>query len=115
MQGTWPGRDRLSKVGQTIETRSGNDMHAHRTRARVANGRQVTVDLPSDFPEGEVEVIVLQAADDTVEEQTASRPRRLTVDQLLASRLTPPTGVGPVSLADIERVIADGALGRGDI
>jgi hypothetical protein len=90
-------------------------MHAHRTRARVANGRQVTVNLPSDFPEGEVDVIVMQAAVDTEEERTASRPRRLTVDQLLAARLTPPPGAGPVSLADIERAIVDGALGRGNV
>jgi hypothetical protein len=94
---------------------SGNVMHAHRTRVRVAEGRRVTVNLPSDFPEGEVEVIVLPTVEDVVEEQTASRPRRLSVDEFLASRLAPPPGVAPVSLADIERAIVDGALGRGDV
>jgi hypothetical protein len=34
--------------------------------------------------------------------------RRLTVDELLAARLTPPPGVGPVSLGDIERAIKPG-------
>jgi hypothetical protein len=90
-------------------------MHAHRTRARVERGHRVTVELPSDFPDGDVEVIVLPANSDTQEEQTASRPRRLTVDELLASRLSPPAGAGPVSLTDIERAIVEGALGRGDI
>ena len=39
--------------------------------------------------------------------------RKLTVDELLDARLTPPPGVGPVSLGDIERAIAEGASRRG--
>jgi hypothetical protein len=69
----------------------------------------------SDFPEGDVEVIVLPANEEFGEVQTASRPHRLSVDELLASRLSPPPGVGSVSLADIENAIAEGALGRGDL
>jgi hypothetical protein len=40
---------------------------------------------------------------------------RLSVDELLAAKLTPPPGVGPVSLADMERAIEEGAGGRGDL
>jgi hypothetical protein len=43
------------------------------------------------------------------------RERKLTVDEFLAARLTPPPGVGPVSLQDMERAIAEGAVGRGSI
>lgn len=39
--------------------------------------------------------------------------RRLTIEELLDERLTPPPGVGPVTLADIERAIAEGACGVG--
>jgi hypothetical protein len=42
------------------------------------------VDSPSDFPDGEVEVIVLPAVDDADDERTVSRPRRSSVDELLA-------------------------------
>ena len=41
--------------------------------------------------------------------------RALTVDELLAARLTPPPGVGPVSLDDIERAIELGATGRAGV
>lgn len=34
-------------------------MQAHRTRARVTEDHEVTVTLPSDFPAGEAEVIVI--------------------------------------------------------
>ena len=36
---------------------------------------------------------------------------KLTVDELLASRIKLPPGVGPLSLEDMERAIAEGALG----
>ena len=90
-------------------------MYAHRTKVRVEPGHRVTVELPSDFPTGEVEVIVLSAAGDTEGEQTEVRAHKVTVDELLAARLTPPPGVGPVSVADIEKSIVEGALGRGDV
>ncbi len=90
-------------------------MQAHRTRTRVEGGHRVTVDLPSDFPDGEVDVIVLPAVDDADDERTESRPRRLSVDEFLANRLTRPSGVDPGSLADIQSAIEDGALGRGDV
>jgi hypothetical protein len=38
-------------------------------------------------------------------------PRKLTVDELLGSRIKLAEGVGPLSVADIERAIAEGALG----
>lgn len=38
--------------------------------------------------------------------------RKLTVDELLASRIKLPPGVGPLSVEDMERAIAEGALGR---
>jgi hypothetical protein len=36
---------------------------------------------------------------------------KLTVDELLAARLTPPPGVGPISLEDMEQAIKRGATG----
>lgn len=53
-----------------------------------------------------VELIALEAAAAPVPE------RKLTVDELLASRIKLPSGVGPLSLEDMERAIAEGALGR---
>ena len=55
-----------------------------------------------------VELIALEAAP-----APAPAPeRKLTVDELLASRIKLPPGVGPLSLEDMERAIAEGALGR---
>jgi hypothetical protein len=51
-----------------------------------------------------VELIALDAA--PVQE------RELTVDEFLAARIRLPTGARPVSLEEMERAIADGALGR---
>jgi hypothetical protein len=45
----------------------------------------------------------------------AHREQKLTVDELLAARLTPAPGVGSVSLEDMDRAIAEGAIGRGSI
>lgn len=47
-------------------------------------------------------------------EMPAVRPSRskLTVDDLLASRIDLPSGVGPISLEDMDRAIMEGALGR---
>ncbi len=45
----------------------------------------------------------------------AERERKLTVDEFLAARLTPPPGVRPVSLEDMDRAIAEGAIGRGSV
>jgi hypothetical protein len=54
----------------------------------------------------QVELIALDAAPAAVPE------RKLTVDELLASRIELPPGVGPLTLEDMERAIAEGALGR---
>lgn len=86
-------------------------MHAHRVRVHVSKDHQVQVTLPSDFPLGEVDVIVIEAPPDT----PVRHDRRLTVDELLASRLAPPPGVGPVTLGDMERAIAEGASGSGGV
>jgi hypothetical protein len=53
-----------------------------------------------------VELIALDAAPGLVSE------RALSVDELMASRIKLPPGVGPLSLEDMERAIAEGALGR---
>jgi hypothetical protein len=53
-----------------------------------------------------VELIALEAA------PVAGPERKLTVDELLASRIKLPPGIGPLSLEDMERAIAEGALGR---
>lgn len=86
-------------------------MHAHRVRVRVSKDHQLSVTLPSDFPPGDVDVIVLEAP----LEATSMPGAKLTVDELIASRLSPPPGVGPVTLADMERAIAAGASGRGGV
>jgi hypothetical protein len=52
-----------------------------------------------------VELIALDAAPMVSE-------RTLTVDELLASRIKLAPGIGPLSLEDMERAIAEGALGR---
>ncbi len=54
-----------------------------------------------------VELIALET------ESTAMPRRTLAVDELLASRIKRSPGSPPVSLDDMERAIADGALGRG--
>lgn len=51
-----------------------------------------------------VELIALDAE--------ASGARELTVDEFLDARIKLPTGVSPISLEDMERAIAEGALGR---
>ncbi len=53
-----------------------------------------------------VELIALDAASPPTPE------RNLSVDELLVSRVKLPPGVGPVSLEDMDRAIAEGALGR---
>lgn len=53
-----------------------------------------------------VELIALDAALGPAPE------RKLTVDELLASRIKLQPGVGPLSLEDMERAIAEGAFGR---
>ena len=86
-------------------------MHAHRVRVRGSKDREVRVTLPSDFPPGDADVIVVEAP-----REVGARPgRRLTVDELLELRLTPPPGVGPVTLADMERAIGKGAMGNGGV
>jgi hypothetical protein len=45
----------------------------------------------------------------------AERAGRLSVDEFLAARLTPPPGVGRVSLEDMDHAIAQGAMGRGSV
>ncbi len=45
-------------------------MHAHKVRMAVSENREVKLHLPSDFPPGVVDVIVLAAS----EEKSASAP-----------------------------------------
>jgi len=61
-----------------------------------------------------IEQARLEAAEDTPKPtNVADRTRKLTVDDFLSARLTPPPGVGPVSVQDMDRAIAEGAIGRG--
>ena len=63
-----------------------------------------------------IERATIEVAEDTPKPAAvADRERRLSVDEFLATRLTPPTGVGPVSLQDMDRAIAEGAIGRGSV
>jgi hypothetical protein len=60
-----------------------------------------------------IEQAKLEVSLDTAKPTAVSeRTRALTVDEFLAARLAPPPGVGPVSLQDIDRAIAEGAGGR---
>ena len=79
-----------------------------RIRVHVSEDHEVRITLPSDFPAGEAEVIVIGAEPEGIE----ALPK-LTVDELLAARLSPPPGVGAVTLADMEKAVADGASGGG--
>ena len=45
----------------------------------------------------------------------AEHKRTISLDEFLAARVTPPPGVGTVSLEDVDRAIAEGASGRGSI
>jgi hypothetical protein len=56
-----------------------------------------------------VELIALQ----TETEAPPGTGRKLTLDELLAARLVPAPGVGPVSLEDMERAIEKGATSGG--
>lgn len=58
------------------------------------------------LPGQRVEMVAWKA-----EEGTGARA--LTPDEFLAQRLTRPVGTAPVTLEDMERVIAEGAAGRG--
>jgi hypothetical protein len=56
-----------------------------------------------------VELIALEAGSDPQAATTEAR-KKLSFDELLALRLEPPPGVGPLSDADIEQAIIKGAL-----
>ena len=86
-------------------------MRTHRAKVRISADHELRLKLPSDFPAGEAEVIVLESRDG----QGRVPGRKLTVDDLLGGRLAPPPGVAPVTLADMERAIASGAAGRGGV
>ena len=63
-----------------------------------------------------IERATLEVREDTPKPAAVAAPGgTLSVDEFLAARLTPPPGVGPVSLEDMDRAIAEGASGRGSI
>lgn len=63
-----------------------------------------------------IEQARVEAEEDTPRPAAVSeRTRTLSVDEFLATRLTPPPGVGSVSLQDMDRAIAEGASGRGSV
>ena len=80
-------------------------MRAHRMRVRISESHELHVRLPSDFPPGEAEVIVLEPE----EGQEGGRRDKQSLDEFLAGRLRRPPGVPPVTLADMEKAISDGA------
>jgi hypothetical protein len=57
-----------------------------------------------------VEMIALAADTELPSATTETRRKKLSFDELLALRLEPPPGVGPISDADIEKAIIKGAL-----
>jgi hypothetical protein len=57
-----------------------------------------------------------EAEDDTPEPASvAACDRKLSIEEFLAARLSPLPGVGPVTLGDMERAVAEGAGGRGSV
>lgn len=63
-----------------------------------------------------IERAAIEAAEDAPKPAAvAERGQALTVDEFLVARLTPPAGVGPVSMQDMELAIAEGAHGRGGL
>jgi hypothetical protein len=66
---------------------------------------------------GDQDTLGLEVAEDTPQPAVVAERGRttLSVDEFLAARLTPPPGVGPVSLQDMDRAIAEGASGRGSL
>jgi hypothetical protein len=63
-----------------------------------------------------IERAKLEAAEDTPKPAAVvERDRRLSLDEFLGARLTPPPGVEPVSLEDMARAVAEGAVGRGSV
>ena len=55
-----------------------------------------------------VELIALQSETEPVPQ------RKHTLDELLAERLSPPSGIGPVSIEDMEKAIEAGANRAGN-
>ena len=54
-----------------------------------------------------------EVAEDTPRPASVAPSSKPTVDDLLAARLTPAAGIGPVSVEDMDQAIAKGALGSG--
>jgi hypothetical protein len=82
-------------------------MHAIRVRTTVDEATASAIPALRPLLGKRVELIALQAEG----ESTQPAEPKLTVDELLAARLTPPAGVGPVSLDDMEKAIEKGATG----
>jgi len=60
--------------------------------------------------------LIERAANEATEEPprpAGAAPSKLSVDDLLAARLTPAAGVGPVNVENMDHAIATGALGSG--
>jgi hypothetical protein len=63
-----------------------------------------------------IERALLEAAEDTpTAPSVAALASPPSIDDLMAARLTPPPGVGPIRLEDMERAIAEGASSRGSL
>lgn len=61
-----------------------------------------------------IERASIEAAEDSPKPpDVAERKRTISLDEFLAARVAPPSGVGPVNLEDMDRAIAEGAIGRG--
>ena len=66
-----------------------------------------------------IRIAAQEAAEETpkspVVAESVGRRSNLSVDDLLAARLSPPSSTGSVSLADMERAIAEGASGLASV
>lgn len=96
-----------NRVGERGEAEhNGDDMNAIKVDTTIDEAVARAIPALRPLLGKHVELIALDAT-------AAPAPaHRLTVDELLDSRIKLPPGVGPLSLEDMERAIAEGALGR---
>lgn len=87
-------------MGEHVETRhDGDDMNAIKIDTTIDEAVARAIPALRPLLGRHVELIALEAAPAQVPE------RKLTVDELLASRIKLPPGVGPLSLDDMERAL----------
>jgi hypothetical protein len=95
----------MQATGRVQMPYASGEMNAIKVDAMIDEAIVKAIPALSPLLGRSVEIIALDATDGPVPS------RKMSVDELLASRLKP-AGVGSLSQEDIERAIAEGALGR---